>query len=129
MAVTARTLSIKQAVVEVAPAAVAQVAAAPPRFVSAVKPTDGYVVAKVTSAVLIVRREPTAEDSFAAIRDRRRFGMAMAAMISNSIRENPFCFFMLGSLRDGLCMSTISIFANKLPNPCLAPGVLVSGCK
>src|SRR5580693_380117 len=101
MAVTARTLSIKQAVVEVAPAAVAQVAAAPPRFVSAVKPTDGYVVAKVTSAVLMVRREPTAEDSFAAIRDRRRFGIAMAAMIrmiattiSNSIRENPFCFFI-----------------------------------
>jgi hypothetical protein len=48
-----------------------------------------------------VRREPTAEASFAAIRDRRRFGIAMAAMIrmiattiSNSIRENPFCFFI-----------------------------------
>src|SRR6266850_1873418 len=50
----------------------------------------------------MVRREPTAEASFAAIRDRRRFGMAMAAMIrmiattiSNSIREKPFCFFMM----------------------------------
>jgi len=51
----------------------------------------------------MVRSEPTAEASFAAIRDRRRFGIAMAAMIrmiattiSNSIREKPFCcFFML----------------------------------
>jgi hypothetical protein len=50
----------------------------------------------------MVRSEPTAEASFAAIRDRRRFGIAMAAMIkiiattiSNSIREKPFCFFMM----------------------------------
>src|SRR5260370_26327479 len=50
----------------------------------------------------MVRREPAAEASFAAIRDRRRFGIAMAAMIkmiattiSNSIREKPFCFFMM----------------------------------
>jgi hypothetical protein len=46
--------------------------------------------------------EPTAEDSFAAIRDRSKLGIAMAAIIkmiattiSNSIREKPFCFFML----------------------------------
>src|SRR5882762_11650957 len=50
----------------------------------------------------MVRREPTAEASFAAMRDRSRFGIAMAAMIrmiattiSNSIREKPFCFFMM----------------------------------
>src|SRR2546429_2942154 len=77
--------------------------AAPPRAPSvAAKPSVGYEVAYVTSAVLMVRREPTAEASFAAIRDRSRFGMAMAAMIrmiattiSNSIREKPFCFFMM----------------------------------
>src|SRR5207302_3819273 len=55
----------------------------------------------------MVRIEPTAEDSFAAIRDLRRFGIAMAAMIrmmattiSNSIREKPFCFFMMLDLLD-----------------------------
>jgi hypothetical protein len=55
----------------------------------------------------MVRIEPTAEDSFAAIRDRRRFGMAMAAMIrmiattiKSSIREKPFCFFMLSPWRE-----------------------------
>ena len=42
--------------------------------------------------------EPTAEDSFALILARSRFGIAIAAMIrmiattiSNSINENPFC--------------------------------------
>jgi hypothetical protein len=56
----------------------------------------------VTAEVLIVRMEPTAEASLAAIRDRRRFGIAIAAMIriiattiSNSISEKPFCFFIL----------------------------------
>src|SRR5437879_11754336 len=55
----------------------------------------------------MVRIEPTAEASFAAIRDLRRFGIAMAAMIrmmattiSNSIREKPFCFFMMLDLLD-----------------------------
>src|SRR5204863_6584888 len=81
--------------------------AAPPRADRAAKPTVGYVVEKVTSAVLMVRIEPTAEASFAAIRDLRRFGIAMAAMIrmiattiSNSIREKPFCFFMMLDLLD-----------------------------
>src|SRR3974390_1930087 len=65
------------------------------------KPTLGQPEAYVTSAVLIVRSEPTAEDSLAAIRDLSKFGIAIAAMIrmiattiSNSIREKPFCFFM-----------------------------------
>jgi hypothetical protein len=62
------------------------------------KPFDGYVDEYVTAEVLIVRIEPTAEASLAAIRDRRRFGIAIAAMIrmiattiNNSMREKPFC--------------------------------------
>src|SRR5258708_29305312 len=86
--------------------------AAPPRLVSnGAKPAAGYVVAYVTSAVLIVRREPTAEASFAAIRDRIKFGIAMAAMIrmiattiSNSISEKPFCFFMVLDLLEKIIM-------------------------
>src|SRR6266852_7669428 len=45
------------------------------------------------------RSEPTAEASLAAMRERIRFGMAMAATIritattiSNSISEKPYCF-------------------------------------
>src|ERR1035438_951514 len=55
----------------------------------------------VISAVLMVRTEPTADDSLAAILDLSKFGMAMAAMIrmiattiKSSMSENPFCFFM-----------------------------------
>jgi hypothetical protein len=47
----------------------------------------------------MVRIDPTADASFAAIRARNRFGIAMAAIIkmiattiSNSISENPSCF-------------------------------------
>src|SRR6266478_5656747 len=47
----------------------------------------------------MVRIDATADDSFAAIRARNRFGIAIAAMIrmmattiSNSISEKPFCF-------------------------------------
>jgi hypothetical protein len=54
--------------------------------------------------VLMVRSEPTAEASLAAILDRSRLGIAIAAMIriiattiSNSINENPLVLF-------GLCM-------------------------
>src|SRR5438270_6171127 len=50
----------------------------------------------------MVRRLPTADDSFAEMRARSRFGIAMAAMIrmiattiSNSISEKPFCFFIM----------------------------------
>src|SRR5213080_4116050 len=50
----------------------------------------------------MVRSEATAEDSFAAILARSKFGMAMAAMIrmiattiSNSIREKPRCFSLI----------------------------------
>jgi hypothetical protein len=49
--------------------------------------------------VLTERMEPTADASLAAIRERSRFGMAIAAMIkmiattiNNSIKEKPFCF-------------------------------------
>jgi len=55
--------------------------------------------------VLIVRTELAAEDSFAAIFDLRRFGMAMAAMtrmiattIRSSMRENPFCGLFIETL-------------------------------
>src|SRR5438445_6392535 len=54
----------------------------------------------------MVRSEPTADASFAAILERIKFGIAIAAMIkmiattiSNSIRENPFCFFIIRSPR------------------------------
>src|SRR5712664_2818147 len=94
-----RTSSIRQEAVDTA---VVQGAAPPRAAMVAANPTCGYVVEYVTSAVLMVRREPTAEASFAAIRDRRRLGIAMAAMIkmiattiSSSIREKPFCFFMM----------------------------------
>src|SRR5436305_15320355 len=55
----------------------------------------------------MARREPAAADSFAAIFARSKLGIAMAAMIrmmattiSNSIREKPFCFFMMLDLLD-----------------------------
>src|SRR6266852_9761038 len=94
----ARTASTKPAVVEVADA----VPAGGPMLARVqVKPWSGYVEAYVTSAVFRVRIEPTADASFAAIRERSRFGIAMAAMIrmiattiSNSINEKPFCFFI-----------------------------------
>jgi hypothetical protein len=56
-----------------------------------------YVEANVTAAVFIVRAEPTAEASLAAMRARSKFGMAIAAMIkmiattiNSSISEKPF---------------------------------------
>src|ERR1700722_17879590 len=51
---------------------------------------------------MIVRKEPTADDSLAAMRARSKFGMAIAAMIkmiattiNNSINEKPFCLLMI----------------------------------
>jgi hypothetical protein len=53
----------------------------------------------------MVRTPLAADDSFAAMRARSKFGIAMAAMIrmiattiSNSISEKPFCFRILFSL-------------------------------
>jgi hypothetical protein len=61
-----------------------------------------YVVEYETADVLIVRSEATAEASFAAIFERIKFGIAIAAMIkmiattiSNSISEKPFCLFCI----------------------------------
>jgi len=52
--------------------------------------------------VLYVRKEATADASLAAILERIKFGIAMAAMIkmiattiSNSINENPFCLIRM----------------------------------
>src|SRR5215472_15261849 len=68
-----------------------------PRFDNAAGSVP-YVVENDTIDVLYVRSEATAEASLAAIFERIRFGMAMAAMIkmiattiSNSISEKPFC--------------------------------------
>src|ERR1700681_3321056 len=54
--------------------------------------------------VLYVRSEATADASLAAILERIRFGIAIAAMIriiattiNNSINEKPCCFFILSS--------------------------------
>src|SRR5512138_3136869 len=92
-----RTLSSRPAVVDVGAAPVIG-----PRLDSeGAKPVSGNVDAKVTCAVLMLRIEPTADDSLAAIRERSKFGMAIAAMIrmiattiSSSISEKPFCLRM-----------------------------------
>jgi hypothetical protein len=54
-----------------------------------------------TAAVLSERIEPTADASLAAMRDRRRLGIAMAAMIrmiattiNSSMSEKPLCFLV-----------------------------------
>jgi len=59
----------------------------------------------VTAAVFIVRIEPTADASLAAIRERSKFGIAIAAMIkiiattiSNSISEKPDSLALVMSL-------------------------------
>src|SRR5438132_10200942 len=74
----------------------------------------------VTSAVPMVRTEPTADDSLAAIFERSKFGMAMAAMIkmiattiSNSIREKPFCFFMRLNLLGSFCVAKHMVLEGK----------------
>src|SRR5215469_5571390 len=93
----------------------------PPKLASAVKPTLGYVVAKLISAVLIVRSEAAAEDSWADILARIKFGIAMAAMIrmiatttSSSINEKPFCSWRI--LRFLLLVP--GIFPNLPPSIC-----------
>src|SRR3954467_10181161 len=57
------------------------------------------------SAVVICRIEATADDSLAEMRERRKFGIAMAAMIrmmattmNNSMSENPPCVRFMFSL-------------------------------
>ena len=54
---------------------------------------------------MICRIEATADDSFAEMRERRKFGIAMAAMmrmmattINNSMSENPPCLRFMFSL-------------------------------
>src|ERR1700730_9372912 len=96
-----------------------------------------YADAYVISPVLITRRELTAEASLAAILERMKLGMAMAAMINmiattinNSIRENPFCRFIVELLET--CASNrirawirLSVFtsvrANKKGKSCGLP--------
>jgi hypothetical protein len=59
-------------------------------------------VSNNTEEVLSVRSEATADAWFAAIFERSKFGIAMAAMIkmiattiSNSMSEKPFCLFRI----------------------------------
>jgi hypothetical protein len=90
----ARTLSTKSAAVE-------DGVLDGPSWLSAVG-NEPYVVENDTDDVLIVRSEATAEASFAAIFDRIKFGIAIAAMIkmiattiNNSMSEKPFCLFLI----------------------------------
>src|SRR5947209_15169234 len=76
----------------------AQAPAPGPRVAKSAYPAFGYVVEYVTSVVLMVRVVLAAAALLAEMRDRIRFGMAMAAMIrmiattiSSSISEKPFC--------------------------------------
>jgi hypothetical protein len=92
----AKTLSIRPAA-----EAVGGVAPGPNETRSGLNPVL-KVEAYVISLVLIVRRDPTAEAWFAAIRERSRSGMAIAAMIrmiattiSSSISEKPREFFLI----------------------------------
>ena len=80
---------------------------APPREARLAEKPVPHEEEYVTSAVPIVRTEPTAEDSFAAIFERSKLGIAMAAMIKmiattikSSIREKPLCFILSVSLRN-----------------------------
>src|ERR1700733_15167596 len=57
-----------------------------------------------TPEVLMVRSEPTADASLAAIFERSKFGIAIAAIIkimattiNSSINEKPFCCFLIVS--------------------------------
>src|SRR5579872_5152092 len=98
-----RTKSIRHAAVEVAPAAGQPVATPGPSVArSGAKPACGYVTENVASAVLSVRIVLAAAELLAAMRDRTKFGIAIAAMIrmmattiSSSINEKPFCLRML----------------------------------
>jgi hypothetical protein len=88
----AKTLSISPAAVEVANAA----PAAGARYWRLALYPAPYVEEYVISAISSVWREATADDWLAATFDRRKLGMAMAAItrmiattIKSSINENP----------------------------------------
>ena len=61
----------------------------PSSFSVLANPIFGQAVEYVISAVVMERKRPTAEASFAAILDLSKFGIAIAAMIKKKgIREN-----------------------------------------
>src|SRR5579859_6581276 len=71
----------------------------------------------------MVRTDPTADASLAAIRERSRFGIAIAAIIrmiattiSNSINEKPFCFLFIFSPRSLGSESHFVLPAGVLPD-------------
>src|SRR5579872_132369 len=114
-----RTKSIRHAAVEVAPAAGQPVATPGPSVArSGAKPACGYVTENVACAVLSVRIVLAAAELLAAMRDRTKFGMAIAAMIrmmattiSSSINEKPFCLRMLRYL---LILHSSKLFLRNL---------------
>src|SRR5208282_1030169 len=103
---------------------VAAAPAAPPSMGSVLAKPLLYVELYATCAVLTARIEPTAEASLAAMRERSRFGMAMAAMIkmmattiNNSISEKPlFVLFIVLSWRVNFARPTL-IGRSKLDVP------------
>jgi hypothetical protein len=78
--------------------------------------------------VTIVRVEPTADASFAAIRARSKFGIAIAAMIrmmattiSSSMSEKPFWFFFISvSPGDSSVYFNVSVRRVLLPDTLLS---------
>ena len=78
-----------------------------PGFAADVPYSKWWVVSRppgLTVPLSVAVVEPTAEASFAAMRERSRFGIAIAAMIrmiattiNNSINENPLCLRVIFS--------------------------------
>src|ERR1700693_690860 len=73
----------------------------------------------------MVRIEPTAEASLAAMRARSKFGIAMAAMIkiiattiNNSMSEKPFCFLFMSSLSLGKLLKSLVLPGGVHPTKC-----------
>ena len=100
----ASTLSNKHEFVELAaPAPVQSTLPGPSNESDEAYPTVLYVALYAICAVLMDRTELTADASFAAMRERKRFGIAIAAMIKmiaittrSSISEKPFCLLKRG---------------------------------
>src|SRR5258708_6535079 len=83
------------------PAVVEETAPLSPRFTSRGAKPMLYWVEYTTSAVVIARVSWTADDSFAAILEAIKLGMAIAVItrmivmtIRSSISENPDCFLL-----------------------------------
>ena len=89
-----------------------------------------------TSEVLMVRMVLAAAESFAATRERSKFGMAMAAMIrmmattiSSSINEKPFCLRICENLSSSGIISLVNllVFSGKLSSESCLLNMQISG--